>query len=62
MLNLVEKFTPAVEATNDEGLVTVEWIVLLGGVAAIAGAVVGFGWTDALTGKINDALHIVAPE
>lgn len=58
MLNLVEKFTPAVEATNDEGLVTVEWIALLAGVAIVAGVVVAFDWDSVLTEKVNDALGI----
>ena len=58
MMNLVEKFTPAVEATNDEGLVTVEWIALLAGVAALAGVVTAFGWADVLTTKVNDALGL----
>jgi hypothetical protein len=58
MLNLVEKFTPAVEATNDEGLVTVEWIALLAGVAAVAGAVVAFGWDTVLSDKIKTALGV----
>ena len=58
MLNLVEKFTPEVEDTNDEGLVTVEWIALLAGVAAVAGAVVAFGWDEVLAAKINTALGL----
>jgi len=58
MLNLVEKFTPAVEATNDEGLVTVEWIALLAGVAVLAGVVAAFDWATPLTTKVNDALGL----
>ena len=58
MLSLVEKFTPAVEATNDEGLVTVEWIALLGGVAAVAAVVAAFDWATPLGDKINTALGL----
>ena len=58
MLNLVEKFTPDVEDANDEGLVTVEWIALLAGVAVVAGAVAAFGWGTVLSDKIKAALGV----
>jgi hypothetical protein len=57
MNNLVEKFTPAVEAEkSDEGLVTVEWIALLAGVAVVAAAVAKFDWLTTLSAKITSAL------
>ena len=33
MHNLVEKFTPAVEATDDEGVVAIEYVLIAGFVA-----------------------------
>jgi hypothetical protein len=58
VLNLVEKFTPAVEAADEEGLVTVEWIALLAGVAVVAGVVAAFDWATPLGQKINTALGL----
>jgi hypothetical protein len=54
MFNLVEKFTPAVEAdTNDEGLVTIEYV--LGAVAVAAGVAIvwGTGIWDTMLAKLN---------
>ena len=53
MHNLVEKFTPAVEATDDDGVVAIEY-VLVAGLVAI-GVAVTFGsslWTTMLN-KLN---------
>ena len=47
MHNLVEKYTPAVEATEDDGVVAIEY-VLVAGLVAI-GVAITFGsslWTD----------------
>jgi hypothetical protein len=53
MLNLVEKFTPAVEAdTDDAGLTTVEYAVASVVVAAGAGAAF-----LALGGKVQGAIN-----
>ena len=54
MLNLVEKFTPAVEAdTTDAGLTTVEYAVAAAVVAA--GTIAAFGLLGTnVMGKIND--------
>jgi hypothetical protein len=54
MLNLAEKFTPeAVEATEDDGLVAIEYVVmagvLIGGLTVLAWA----GVFTALTGKLT---------
>ena len=43
MLNLVEKFTPeAVEATDDDGVVAIEYVLVAAGVVAV-GVGVAFG-------------------
>ena len=44
MLNLVEKFTPASEdASSDEGVVTIEYVLVAGVVVAFAAALAAFG-------------------
>jgi Flp pilus assembly pilin Flp len=53
MRNLVEKFTPAVEVTDDDGVVAIEYVLVAGLVAV--GVAVTFGsslWTTML-GKLN---------
>jgi Flp pilus assembly pilin Flp len=53
MHNLVEKYTPAVEGTEDDGVVAIEY-VLVAGLVAI-GVAITFGsslWTTML-GKLN---------
>ena len=56
MLNLVEKFTPAVEAdTTDAGLTTVEYAVGAAVVTAGAGAAFGILGGDVLA-AINDLI------
>jgi Flp pilus assembly pilin Flp len=53
MHNLVEKYTPAVEASEDDGVVAIEY-VLVAGLVAI-GVAITFGsslWTTML-GKLN---------
>jgi hypothetical protein len=46
MLNLVEQFTPAVEATDDEGVVGIEYVL-------VAGVVVAALTLAAFTGALN---------
>jgi hypothetical protein len=53
MQNLVSKFTPAVEATSDEGLVTIEWVALAAAAVLLAGAVSASGVLTAITTKIT---------
>ena len=58
MLNLAEKFTPeAVEATDDDGLVAIEYVVmagvLIGGLTVLAWTGVFTALTDKITAKIN---------
>jgi len=54
MQNLVEKFTPAVEATSDEGLVAIEYVIGAGLVAAGVGVVWATGmWTNMQTALNN---------
>jgi Flp pilus assembly pilin Flp len=53
MQNLVEKFIPAVEATDDDGVVAIEYVLVAGLVAA--GVTITFAtglWTTML-GKLN---------
>lgn len=53
MHNLVEKFTPAVEATDDDGVVAIEYVLVAGLVAL--GVAITFGsslWTNMLD-KLN---------
>jgi hypothetical protein len=59
MLNLIEKFTPAVEAdTNDAGLTTVEYAVAAAVVTMGAGAAfILLG--PAVAAKINDLVTAV---
>jgi Flp pilus assembly pilin Flp len=59
MLNLVEKFTPAVEAdTNDEGLTMVEYAVAAAVVAVGAGALFATLGTE-VKDKIQDLIDAV---
>ena len=54
MLNLVEKFTPeAVEATNEDGVVTLEYVILAAGIAVVVAGVV------AALGGLGDKLQTV---
>jgi hypothetical protein len=53
MQNLVEKFTPAVEATSDEGLVAIEYVIGAGLVAAGVGIVWATGLWTAMQTKLN---------
>ena len=57
MLNLVEKFTPAVEATNEDGVVAIEYVLL----AALAAAVVAglFVAFDGLGERLEDVIDTV---
>ena len=54
MLNLAEKFTPeAVEATEDDGLVAIEYVVMAG---VLIGGLTVLAWSGvftALTGKLE---------
>jgi hypothetical protein len=56
MLNLVEKFTPAVEATEADGVVAIEYVVVAGAVVVALAGLFAFGLGDILTGKILDIL------
>ena len=53
MLNLVEKFTPAVEATNEDGVVAIEYVVVAAAiVVALAALWTAFG--TALSTKLQE--------
>jgi Flp pilus assembly pilin Flp len=57
MLNLVEKFTPAVEATEDEGVVAIEYVLMA---ALVATVVVGLGVAfGGLAGRLSDVIDTV---
>jgi hypothetical protein len=53
MNNLVEKFTPADEATDAEGVVAIEYVVLAGVVITAVGALAWSGAFSALTTKLT---------
>jgi hypothetical protein len=54
MLNLAEKFTPeAVEATEDDGLVAIEYVVMASVIIVALGALAWSGAFSALTGKLT---------
>ena len=59
MLNLVEKFTPAaVEATNEDGVVAIEYVIVAGAlVIALAALWTAFG--DDLADKLEDIVDNV---
>lgn len=58
MLNLAEKFTPeAVEATEDDGLVAIEYVVMAGVIIVAVGALAWGGAFDALTQKLTDLIN-----
>jgi hypothetical protein len=58
MLNLAEKFTPeAVEATEDDGLVAIEYVVMAG---VLIGGLTVLAWTgafSALTTKLTTLIN-----
>ena len=57
MHDLVEKFTPAVEASDDEGVVAIEY-VLIAGLVAIG---VGITFATGLWTKMNTKLNALFP-
>ena len=58
MMNLVEKFnTEAVEVTNEDGLVAIEYVVMAG---VLIGGLTVLAWTGAftaLTGKLTTLIQ-----
>jgi hypothetical protein len=59
MLNLVEKFTPAVEATDDEGVVAIEYVVVAGAIVAALAALFLFGLGGILTEALKDIVDTI---
>lgn len=54
MNNLVEKFTPeAVEATDDDGVVAIEYVLVAGLVAAGVAVLFATGLWTTMLGKLN---------
>jgi len=54
MLNLVEKFTPeTVEATEDDGVVAIEYVLVAGLVAAGVAVLFATGLWTKMLGKLN---------
>ena len=53
MHNLVEKFTPAVEATDDDGVVAIEYVLVAGLVAAGVAVLFATGLWTTMLGKLN---------
>ena len=58
MLNLVEKFTPAVEA-DDEGVVAIEYVVVAGAVVVALAGLFALGLGGILTGAIRDIVDTI---
>jgi len=54
MMNLVEKFTPeAVEATDDDGVVAIEYVLMAGLVAAGVAITFASGLWTTMLGELN---------
>lgn len=59
MLNLVEKFTPAVEATDEDGVVAIEYVLMAALAAAVVIALgVAFG---GLAGRLTAVISTIIP-
>src|SRR4051794_22481909 len=56
MQNLVEKFTPAVETTDDEGVVAIEYVVTAAAIVAALAGLFALGLGGILTGKLQDVV------
>ena len=54
MQNLVEKFTPAVEATDDDGVVAIEYVVTAAAIVLALAGLFALGLGGILTGKLQD--------
>src|SRR3954453_20176637 len=60
MMNLVEKFnTEAVEATDEDGIVAIEYVVMAGVVITAVGALVFTGAFSALTTKLTSLINSI---
>jgi hypothetical protein len=60
MLNLAEKFTPeAVEATEDDGLVAIEYVLMAGVIVVALGGLAWSGAFGALTTKITQLINSI---
>jgi Flp pilus assembly pilin Flp len=58
MLNLVEKFTPAVEATNEDGVVAIEYVITAAALVVALGAL----WTlfgTQLSARLEDVVESI---
>jgi hypothetical protein len=53
MKNLVEKYTAEVAELNDEGVVTIEYVVLAGTIVGAIGVVFATGWATPLTNAVT---------
>ena len=53
MHNLVEKYTPAVEATDDDGVVAIEYVLVAGLVASGVAVLFATGLWTTMLGKLN---------
>lgn len=59
MLNLVEKFTPAVEATDDEGVVAIEYVVVAGAIVVALAGLFALGVGTILTDALKDIIDTI---
>ena len=53
MHNLVEKFTPAVEVSDDEGVVAIEYVLVAGFVAAGVAVAFAIGLWSKMATRLN---------
>ena len=62
MMNLVEKFTSdAVEATDDDGVVAIEYVLVAGLVAAGVAVLFATGLWTTMLGKLNGLFTTPTP-
>jgi hypothetical protein len=56
MLNLVEKFTPETEITDDEGVVAIEYVVTAAAIVAALAGLFALGLGGILTTKLQEVV------
>jgi hypothetical protein len=57
MLNLVEKFTPEAEVTDDDGVVAIEYVVVAAAIVAALFGLFALGLGTILTNKLASIVN-----
>jgi hypothetical protein len=57
MRNLVEKFAPEAEVTNDHGVVAIEYVVVAAAIVAALATLFAFGLGGILTQKLQSIVN-----